>query len=402
MKIAIITNNRPHVGGISNYINNVAEGMRQLGHKVDIITPFGTSDKFKVLKTDSFKKLDSFFKNREFLTLLAIYVTKFLIFIQTLLACRKNKYDFLYVTNVTVANAIRPLEKIFKLNVILNPISTMHGELLCQDKITENSWVAKRILAEEKRSYNNAKCLVAVAKHLAEYFAGFMPGRPQLPIIPCPYGEEKFYPDQQARKRMRAKLGLENNFVILFIGRMVREKGPFEALAAFKKLMRDAPDARLIFVGPGPLTQEVINRIKQDNLEEGVKFLGLLPDEEIGAVYNAADVVIMPSFTYKKYRKEGQGTVPMEAMACGTPVIAYACGGLVDTIQQERNGLLVEERDIDELAEAILRIKNDSELRKKIIQQALIDVKERYGLKVIAQQIIDIYQKSFSSLTSVI
>ncbi len=395
MKIAIVTNNRPHIGGIYNYINNIAEGMRQLGHQVDIITPFGTSERFKVMKGGSIKKVDSFLKNRDFFTFLAISATQFLVFFQTLWACLKKRYDFLYVINVTAGNALRPLEKVLKLKIVLNPINTLYGELLCQDKIKEGSWVADWILAEEKSGYNKAKCLMAVSEHLAEYFANFIPSHPRLPIVPCPYDEIKFYPDQQAGKKMRDKLNLVNNFIILFIARMVIEKGPFDALDAFKKLMNDVPEARLIFVGPGPLTQEIINKIKQDNLEERVKFLGLLPDEDLGAIYNAADVVIMPSFAHKKHRKEGQGTVPMEAMGCGTPIIAYACGGLVDTIQNERNGLLVKERDVEGLAQAILRIKNDSELREKIIQQALIDVKERYGLKVIAQQIIDVYQKGF-------
>jgi glycosyltransferase involved in cell wall biosynthesis len=394
MKIAILTNNRPHLGGISTYINNLTKGFNQLGHDVDIITPFGVGKNFKIINEESFKKFDSFFKNRQVLTLLAIYALEILIFYQTLKACLKNKYDFFYPINVTVANAIRPLEKILKLKVILNPISTNHGELLSQGKIKSGGFVAKIIIRQEKKAYKKAKVLVAIANHLAEYFKSLIVAAPPIYVIPCPFDEKIFYLDKKAGKIMRSKLSVENKFVILFVARMVKEKGPFEALEAFNKLAADNDNFSLIFVGDGPLKDEVGQKAKNLSLADKVKILGFVPENEIGAVYNAADVLIMPAFTYRGL-KQGQGTVPQEAMACGVPVIVSACGGLTDTVQNEKNGLLIEEQNIDQLVQAILRIKNDGHLGQSLIKQGLIDVNQRYQRCAVAQKIIDVYQKTF-------
>ena len=397
MRIAIITNNRPHAGGINTYIENVVNGLKELGCQVDIITPFGISNKFKIIKSWVFNRTDTLLKNHGLATLLLIKVTQLLIFIWTLIANLKNKYDFLYPINVTVANAIRPLEKTMKLNIILNPISTVHGELVAQGKVKKNSWVAKRILKQEKKAYSKAKAIIAVAKHLAQYFDRISPKHAKISIVACPYDDKNFFYDEKARVTARKKLGLENKFVILFIARMVIEKGPLEALEAFKQVVKAENDVTLLFVGSGSLKEEITTLVKKNNLEEKVKILGFIPDDEVPKIYNAADVLITPTFTYKKLRQEGQGTTPQEAMACKVPVIASACGGLTDTIQHEKNGLLVQEKNIEDLAKAILRIKNDDQLRQNIVKQGYIDVQNRYKPKIIAQEIIDVYKETFKN-----
>jgi glycosyltransferase involved in cell wall biosynthesis len=138
---------------------------------------------------------------------------------------------------------------------------------------------------------------------------------------------------------------------VLFVGRLSEEKGILEFLEATEGVPR-------VVVGDGPLRDRVPDAV------------GFVPPHELGSYYERAVVVVCPS------RREGYGVVAREAMAYGRGVVVTAVGGLRDAVDDGVTGLLVPPRDSEALREAIERLLDDPELRRRL-GQAARDVAER-------------------------
>ena len=130
-------------------------------------------------------------------------------------------------------------------------------------------------------------------------------------------------------------------------------------------------------------SKELRKMVKELGLEQSVTFVGFLQKEEYRQLLNSVDVLVMPS------RDEAFGIVYIEAMALGKPIIAANCSGTPEVVEDWRNGILVE-LNPNKLAEAILCLYQNEDLRKKISQNNLQDA-AKYDWNYIVNQYIDIY-----------
>jgi glycosyltransferase involved in cell wall biosynthesis len=132
------------------------------------------------------------------------------------------------------------------------------------------------------------------------------------------------------RDRCKERLGWEGNFIVLFVGRFIWIKGTGLLIEIAKQVDRRICFA---FIGDGPLTEE----IKEASLKsENILYVGKIDNKELSVYYNASDIVVVPS----QY-EEGFGRVTLEALSCGTPVIASNRGGIPEAMD-ETVGVLVE------------------------------------------------------------
>jgi D-inositol-3-phosphate glycosyltransferase len=136
---------------------------------------------------------------------------------------------------------------------------------------------------------------------------------------------------------MRLKLGLGENPVILFVGRIERLKGLERVIMALPFLSTFKP--KLVIVGedgnrPGEVRDLKLLAVKHD-VTDSVVFRGLVPYEQLAEYYNAADVCVFPSY-YESF-----GLVPLEALACGTPVVATNVGNLQNIIRDGETGYVL-------------------------------------------------------------
>jgi glycosyltransferase involved in cell wall biosynthesis len=153
----------------------------------------------------------------------------------------------------------------------------------------------------------------------------------------------------------------EKEPTIIYLGRLKKVKRPDLAISAFRVVKKKVSNAKLWVVGDGYLRKN-LEKIAFD----GVKFFGKVSEDDKIELLSRAWVMVNPSV------REGWGLNVIEANACGTPCIAYEAPGLKDSIINEETGLLVkEDGDIEKLAEAMIRILKDEELRMVLSENAL-------------------------------
>jgi glycosyltransferase involved in cell wall biosynthesis len=167
-----------------------------------------------------------------------------------------------------------------------------------------------------------------------------------------------FKPPDNANKK-------EENPVVIYVGRLKRAKRPDHAIKAFEMVKKEMPEAHLWIVGDGYLRKDLEN-----GACDGVTFFGYVSEREKIELLSKAWVLVNPSV------REGWGINIIEANACGTPCIAYDVPGLRDSIIDEETGILVEENgNVKRLAETMMRVLEDKELREKLSTNALMHSK---------------------------
>lgn len=193
-------------------------------------------------------------------------------------------------------------------------------------------------------------------------------------IIPCGFDPDELWqvPKGQARRR----LGLDpHERVVLQLGRMVPRKGVEDVVRAFAILLREhGVSARLLIVGgettaPDPVATPEIGRLMSIAAEEGVAedvtFTGSRPRDTLRDYYSAADVFVTAPW-YEPF-----GITPLEAMACGTPVVGSAVGGVKYSVVDGETGYLVPPHDPAAIARCLARLLADEPLRELLSRQCV-------------------------------
>ena len=146
---------------------------------------------------------------------------------------------------------------------------------------------------------------------------------------------------------VRRELGLGGAPVLISVGHLIEIKGHHLAIDALAQLLPDWPGARLVVVGDGPQRSALVAQAVRLGLQNQVHFAGAVANTELLRWYSAADVLILAS------SREGWANVLLEAMACGTPVVATDVGAAAEVITSDAVGRLVVERDAPHIAGAV-------------------------------------------------
>ncbi len=188
----------------------------------------------------------------------------------------------------------------------------------------------------------------------------------------------------------KTRMSLHQPVRILFVGRLSVQKNLPLLISAFQQFIREHTiPLHLYIAGAGEREQETRQLIRENRLEQHVTLLGGISANEVQAWYHRSDIFVLPS------REESFGSVIIEAMASGIPVIATDILAVRNTIQNGRNGLLVAQNARD-LAGAILQLIRDPALRRKLTDNACKDVKQ-YNWKTIADRFERVYESSLRS-----
>lgn len=169
-------------------------------------------------------------------------------------------------------------------------------------------------------------------------------------------------------KYEKKDLNDEGEFVLGYVSRIDYEKGCHIFVEVVKKLVQVLPHIKIkgIMIGDGKDKDECLKLIREYNLNENIEYLGALPQREIARYYPKFDLFVFPTRL-----NESLGLVGLEAMACGTPVVASAVGGPKTYIEQGQNGYLVDVDDVDGFVRAICHyVELSKEEKERIIENA--------------------------------
>ena len=203
---------------------------------------------------------------------------------------------------------------------------------------------------------------------------------------------EEFKIDRTNRHRIRTELGLsENELTIGIVGQITPRKGQLELIQTFARTQKQMPSSTLLVVGSPIFNQDEIylEKLKQTvidlGIENRVKFLGSRND--VAAVMQALDLLVINS------KSEALVLVAIEAMACGTPIIATDVGGTVEIIEHQNNGWIVPFGDQAALTEALVTLGENQELRLKFAEESLKIAASRLNAQHFISQVEEFYQQ---------
>jgi glycosyltransferase involved in cell wall biosynthesis len=186
--------------------------------------------------------------------------------------------------------------------------------------------------------------------------------RQKIVYIPNGVDSKRFYPNPEARARLRKELGLESAFVWLAVGRFDLPKDYPTMLQAFAQVVTKNPNAQLLIAGDGPLRPDMEVLTRSLKLEDRIRFLGIRRD--VPELMNAADAYLMSSAW------EGMANVLLEASATGLPIIATDVGGNREVIIDGKTGFLVPPKNPGALAQAMLHLMGMLEEERHAIGKA--------------------------------
>lgn len=183
---------------------------------------------------------------------------------------------------------------------------------------------------------------------------------------------EQFRPNLDVRIEVRKSLGVNDNPLILFVGNFYEWHDIGSLLDSFRQVLIYYPEARLVLVGDGLLRNNMERRSIELGVSRAVQFTGLIPHADVPRYMASADITVVP---YPKMDQENwlSPLKLFEYMASARPIIASAVGQVTDIIQHEKNGLLVPASNATQMAEAIVRLIADKELRERLGKQARED-----------------------------
>jgi D-inositol-3-phosphate glycosyltransferase len=221
----------------------------------------------------------------------------------------------------------------------------------------------------------------------------------RITTIPCGFDQTEFWPI--SKPLARARLGLDpEEKILLHLGRLVPRKGADNIIRALGRLERDHDlKPRLLIVGgesegPDPGITPEIGRLQEIAEAEGVAdrtvFVGQRGREALKYYYNAADIFVTTPW-YEPF-----GITPVEAMACGTPVVGSSVGGVKFTVRDNETGYLVDPRDPDALAERIAHLYKHPKLMTLLGRQAIKRANTLFTWERVAWAVAGLYERVLS------
>jgi glycogen(starch) synthase len=296
---------------------------------------------------------------------------------------QQQPYDLIHIHDWLVAKAGITLKHRWKVPLI----TTMHATERGRHQGHIPSETSSQIDRMEWQCCFEAWSIIACSRFMRDELQHYF-GIPADKTIIIPNGiniEAMVHCSEERRALLRQRYAPNGERLLLFVGRIVHEKGLHVLIRAMPRILAEHPNTRLLVAGKNsekywPLAYEL-------GVEKAINFLGYVSDEERDCLYRIVDAAIFPSL-YEPF-----GIVALEAMAAGTNVIASSVGGLSEVVRHLENGLTVYPNDPLSIAWAVNKLFTEPEAAAERRRRATLEVKENYSWHNIARQTALLYQR---------
>ena len=237
-------------------------------------------------------------------------------------------------------------------------VALTHGHEVWWSKVWPFTWLMNEIARN-----------VDVATYLGDFTKGaiaprFKDSKKLIKVAPG-IDTDHFKPIDESE--LRCELGFGNRPTIISVGRLVHRKGQDRLVEAMPRINKEFPEALLVFVGEGPHRKVLDSLVEKNNLHKNVRFIGRIQYSDLPRYIALGDIFAMPSRSRLfGLEVEGLGIVYLEASACGLPVVGGSSGGAPDAVKDGITGFVVDGNDIEEIADRIIDLLRDQQLRDRM------------------------------------
>ncbi|MCL1971268.1 MAG: glycosyltransferase family 4 protein [Candidatus Bathyarchaeota archaeon] len=204
----------------------------------------------------------------------------------------------------------------------------------------------------------------------------------------------KFQPAKDKQK-IKTELGLNpNDHIILSVGRLYARKGLFTLIDTLSTVIKQFPNTKLVISGKGQSNEmtKLHTHAKHLAVEKNILFTGYYPDQKLPKLYQAADIFAFSTFY------EHHPFAILEALATGLPVVTTTVGGIAETIETGKNGLLVQPSNSKQFADAILYLLQHPTEAAEIGTNARKTVTKHYDWSIVVKEVIQVYQEALNDV----
>lgn len=185
---------------------------------------------------------------------------------------------------------------------------------------------------------------------------------------------------------LKDRMGLKNNFIIVFVGRLVYAKGAQDLIKIFPRIKNKRQNIKALLVGDGPYRNKLKEMIP-DEFKYDILFLGTKTQPEISEILNIADIFVNLSYS------EGFGITVLEAGAVGVPLVATKVGGVPELIKDYETGISIKPGDYDHLYKAIVELMDNQYLRNKLGEGIMNEVKSNYSWDIAVAKYEQLFER---------
>lgn len=375
LRIAMFTDAYiPQANGVAISVHLFRKALERLGHEVYIVSPVGPSFDSKVLVLGGV----TFMSEKQHIIAKSglLPITEFV---------KKNKVEVIH-SHAPFALGFRALAVQKRLRI--PHVHTYHTLLVEYRHYIPRPLTPSRRSVEEFSAWfcNTVNRVIAPTERIRKELTKYGVKRP-IDVIPTGIDVDLF--ESEPTFDIRRKLDIpRNSKILLFVGRLAKEKNVGFILQCTKKLLDRGCDVYTIIVGEGPERVNLRKKCRELSLESRIIFTGSLPREELADYYKQADVFVFASSS------ETQGLVVLESLAAALPVVAVAEMGVGDVLRDGEGVILLDKADLEAFTEKVEMLLNDGRLRERLSVKGREYVKKYWSTEASAKLAERCYKKA--------
>ena len=386
MKILMLTWEYPPriVGGIARVVHDLSKRLIKDGHEVTVVTyKEGDLPEYENDKGVEVYRVENYM----------IHPNNFIDWVLQLnfnmaakamqIMEKKGKFDVIHAHDWLVASCAKMLKQAMQIPMVATIHATESGR---------NSGIHD----ETQRYINDTEWMLTYEATEVIVNSNFMKGHVQS-LFGLPFDKINVVPNGinltnfngiERDYDFRRQYAMDNEKIILYVGRLVYEKGIQHLISAMPKILNSYHDVKLVIAGKGGMLEDLKAQAQAMGIADKVYFTGYLNSKQVQKIYKCADIAVFPS-TYEPF-----GIVALEAMLAGVPTVVSDIGGLNEIVAHGIDGMKSYAGNSNSIADSVLNLLYDRQLASNVAKKAKQKVKEEFNWTKIAQDTHYTYEKA--------